>query len=444
MTKSEFLKLWLYGLVFKLALSGWLPFFSDEAYYWVWSKHPQLSYYDHPGMISWLFSLGHFLEPFGHAVRWPAVILVHLTLAVWFFLLRDAIAQKHLKLWALLAFFTPLTGLGSIIMTPDLPMVFFWSLSLLCLEKAVQSSKLHWYSLLGSSLGLGFCSKYHTVLFVPFVFIWIAHQKLWRQIQWKYVFATILIGLAFSSPVLIWNAKNDWISFKFQLNHGLGAKSFEPKWAWQYFWGQVFLLFPTIIYFAIRRPKLQKLTWLPVFAWGPLIFFFLTSFKGKVEANWTSAAYPSMIALAFFSQSQSLAKWMKATLTVWIVATLLVIVNVYHPLPFIEQKKLKTYEFLKYKPLYKVAESYQPFFASTFQMASKIWYETKQPTYKLHAASRRDFYDELPDGFPKEKTYFYAAQSWEKLPEWAQKKGHQVKNSFPMTDEYVLFEVVQP
>ena len=46
MSTREFRKLWIIGLLFKLGFSAWLPLFSDEAYYWVWSHHPQLSVED--------------------------------------------------------------------------------------------------------------------------------------------------------------------------------------------------------------------------------------------------------------------------------------------------------------------------------------------------------------------------------------------------------------
>ena len=44
-------------ILFNLLYNMTLPLHFDEAYYWVWSKHPQLSYFDHSPMIAWLIKL---------------------------------------------------------------------------------------------------------------------------------------------------------------------------------------------------------------------------------------------------------------------------------------------------------------------------------------------------------------------------------------------------
>lgn len=446
MAAKKFYQLWLLGLGLKLAISAWLPLFSDETYYWVWSHNLQLSYYDHPPMIAWLIRLGHFLEPYGNMVRWPAVVFAHCTLIVWFFLLKGRFAEEKLKFWFALAFFTPMTGMGSLILTPDLPLVFFWSTALLAMDRAMTEKKPVWYLLLGAALGLGFCAKYHTVLFIPLLFLWIAWKKLWREVMWKYVPFTVLLGLIFCSPVLVWNAQNDWVSFKFQLDHGLGDSQWKPKYTWRYLYGQAALLFPVVIYFALKAKNLQKLSWLPVFTWGPLTFFLFSSFRGKVEANWPSIAYPSIVVLALLGSSSAAltARWVRWTVAAWIAAAAVVCSHIVHPwLPF-NHKKLKTYELVKYRPFAKIAESYKPFYAPTFQLASKIWYEQKVPTYKLKGMGRFDFYDSLENSVPAGKTYFFAAEKWNQLPAWARERKHKIVNRIPIDQEYTLFEVRVP
>ena len=452
MTNSLFFRIWFLALVVKLGITAWLPLFSDEAYYWVWSKNLQWSYYDHPAMIAWWLKLGEWLEPFGNAVRWPAVIIAHLSFAVWFLILRDQISSERLKWWVGLALLTPMTGAGSMITTPDLPLILFWSLALLCMDRAFKTpdseNTWKWYLGLGVSLGLGFCSKYHMALFLPFMGLWLLGQKRWQHIRWNLVPLTLLAGLVFSSPVFIWNYLNDFASFKFQLNHGLGDKVWKPKYTWRYFYGQIALIFPPVLYFAYRgvqyfrqqKNKAPALSWLPVFSWAPLIFFFLTSFRGKVEANWPSVAYPSIIVLALIgAQSFNWAKW---TVRLWATALILVATHIASPwLPFFDHKKLKTYELERYKTSAKVSESYTPFFASSFQMASKIYYQRKEPVFKLYGFGRRDFFDVLEGSKPTTNEYFWAAQRWEHLPIWAKEAGHAVVDSFPLNDDYVLKHV---
>ena len=53
-----------------------LPLSADEAYYWLWSRHPAAGYFDHPPMIAWLIRAGTLLfgdTPFG--VRFAGVVL---------------------------------------------------------------------------------------------------------------------------------------------------------------------------------------------------------------------------------------------------------------------------------------------------------------------------------------------------------------------------------
>ena len=272
------------------------------------------------------------------------------------------------------------------------------------------------------------------------VFIWLAWKKIWSEVKWKYVFITIITGLIFCTPVLWWNAQNEWISFQFQLNHGLGKTVWKPKYTWRYFYGQLFLVFPTVLYFAFKARNLKKLSWLPIFSWFPLAFFFLTSFRGKVEANWPSITYPCIVVLALLGSGESL-RWAKWTVRAWVVAALVVCSHIVWPWIPLDHKKLKTYELVAYKPLQKIAESYTPFYAPTFQLASKLWYETKKPMYKLKGMSRRDFYDELPGSEPKGPVYFFSGENWNRLPQWAKERGDRIVRKFPIDQKTTLFEV---
>src|SRR5688572_22072516 len=91
----------------------------------------------------------------------------------------------------------------------------------------------------------------------------------------------VLSMLVVSFPVWYW--ENDFASFRFQLQHGLGKKSFRPSWVYEYVFAQIALLFPFMVYWSIKSRLALK--W-KIAAWFPLGFFFLTSFRGYVEANW--------------------------------------------------------------------------------------------------------------------------------------------------------------
>lgn len=436
---KPFFKYWWIALAVKVALAIYLPFASDEAYYWVWGHHPQLSYFDHPPMVGWLFWFGTFLENIGNAARLPAVLLGHCTFIIWHQILKPLLNETNQKFWFLFVLFSPFLGLGSLVVTPDIPMMFFWALSLLILLKLVDTPKASLYLALGASLGLGFLSKYLIVIFVPVALIWLAVSGKWRRIRWSFVPLTIAAGLLFCSPVLIWNAQNEWISFAFQLDHGLVSHAKNPMWPVHYLAGQIGILFPTVIWFALRRNENKEARFLHFFGWLPLLFFFSTSFRARVEGNWPAMAHPALLSLAFLNAPQS--KWLRATAALWIVATLVVFSQVVHPWIPISPKKLKTSEFTKFDVYLPIARERSDLYLGSYQMAASISYKLRRQIYKLDGLNRRDFYDFTPKSRPKGDTFSIGAETGHALPAWVEAEGYRIKSDRQLSDEYRLIEV---
>ncbi len=432
-------KWWAISLLVKLVISALLPLSADEAYYWVWSKNLQLSYFDHPGMVSWLFKLGEPLDAFMQASRWPAVILGHLTILIWLYILKPIVKEDSLFFWLLLCLFAPLTGFGSLIVTPDLPVLFFWSLAILSFQKTLAQPSAKNSMLLGASLGLGFCSKYHIVLFVPCALAYIGFEKLWTKIRMRSLVLVIVFGALFSLPVLYWNYENNFVSFLFQINHGLNRPDWEPFWSYSYIIGQVLLLFPIPFWLGLRVKLSQEQKILLYFSWIPLAFFFASSFKALVEMNWPIIAYHSFYALAAIGAKTI--RPIKATISVWIFAVAIVLVQAISPSKDPAIDKLK--EIHKFDKIIAAIPNYQPFYAETYQMASMIWYKTKIPTYKLHEMSRHDFYDDLPQGIPEANTFYVAMDKTSMLPSWVESQGFEQTLVEELDDTFVIVRLTQ-
>lgn len=425
-------QVWIISLIFKLLLAALIPLSADEAYYWVWSHNLRLSYFDHPPMVSWIFWLGHLLEPLGHSVRWPAVILGHGTLLIWLEILKPHVDLERMKYWLYLALFSPLVGFGSLIVTPDLPVIFFWSLSLLFLQRALSSKKGLDYVLLGFSLGLGFCAKYHIVLFVPFLFVYLLWDRRFKDVQWKWVLVTILVGLFCCLPVIVWNFQNEFASFTFQLRHGLESPEYHFSWTWSYVLGQILIIFPLIFYAALRStPRLFV-----VFGWGPLIFFFLTSFKALVEANWPVIAYPAIFALAVFHPR--ILSWSRWYIGVWATLYLVVISVLF--VPSLRSINSKISEPFHLQEISSLAQEYKPLYASTYQMASSLWYFSKTPVYKLSGMSRYDFFDTLNEGVPQGTNFYLLKQEGNSLPSWISDAKWAMKEVKKISPDFILLE----
>lgn len=420
----------------KLVLACLMPLGADEAYYWVWSHRLQLSYFDHPPMVAWIFYLGHFLEPFMHAVRWPAVLLGHSVILIWYYFLRDRLPFEKVRLWLYLALFSPLLGFGSLIVTPDLPVVVFWTLSLVLAVYALERRALIYYALLGMSLGLGFCAKYHIVIFIPCLVAYLSFERRWSQVRWRGVWLTVLFGLIFCAPVLWWNFQNDFASFEFQLRHGLESEAYELDWTTSYVFAQILIMFPLIFWAILKAKPTPEFRWTIYFAWGPLLFFFLTSFRALVEANWPVIAYPSLLTLALFHPKTS--SWSKYYMAFWGVAVAVVVSSIWVPqFRSLNEKISEPYEMQSFVPL---VSEYQPLYGASYQISASLWYFSKIPTYKLKGTSRFDFFDTLPESAPEGPKFYLLKKEWTGAPAWVTEQGWQSREIKKLDFKYVLVE----
>lgn len=397
----------------KLALAAWLPLSPDESYYWVWSQHLQLSYFDHPPLVAVLMGLGDMLPEWGRSVRWPAVLLGHLSLWFWADFFKGWFNERNQIWWLVLILFMPLTGPGSLIVTPDLPLMFSWSFILWSFHRLLNAENPRaWAPLFGVALGLGILSKYTVVLFGPIGLGWWWFQgrrpglKSWLPI-------TMIAALVVCAPVWLWNFQNDWASFRFQLNHGLGRKYWKPKWTYEYPLAQIALIFPTIFFLALRARAPRP--WL-LAAWFPLLFFFCTSFKGYVEVNWPLIAHPMVLALAVRQAGSRVWRWLAPAAVGWMVGfTLIICFLMMDSWPaWIERTKLR--DLRAYDRLVQAANPYEPLYSRSYQTAAKLSYELKRPVYKLPGMNRFDFYDTLSESRPETDSFFLVVEAGDELP----------------------------
>lgn len=437
--RKDLIRLWLFTLFFKIVIAGFLPLFNDEAYYWVWSKHLQLSYYDHPPFISWLYWLGQPLDKYFNFVRLPSVILGHLTFWFWLEIAYKFLDGKLLKWFFWLSLFMPFVGPASLIATPDLPMLFFWSISLLLLLNILEGKNSSiYFVLLGLSIGFGFSSKYLMVLVAPIFFYSVFAKGIKNFFvntkNFLYLLSFFSLG---SLPVFWWNFQNNFQSFRFQIDHGVGAKTWNPEWTLTYTLGQIALLSPFVIYFALRNNNKSFQTIVIKWAaWVPLIFFFLTSFKGRVEANWPIMAHPSFLLLALQCH-QFDAKWFRVLTTFWVCLFSAIYLNFF--CDYLPIEKLR--EFKKFDPVIPSLNRFTPIYARTFQMASQLSFKTKQNIYKLKGMNRFDFFDSLSEFQPDGSVFYIIIEKGDQLPSEWMLKGYNVVDAHQINDKYEIWKV---
>lgn len=413
LTNETWKKDWWILLLAKLIVGIFLPLYADEAYYWFWSHHLKLSYFDHPPFIAWLFCAGHFLENLFFAARLPTVLIGSFTVWIWCgYLATDLSAnQKRVLLW-ILSLHT-LIGIGSIVANPDVPFLFFWSLSLFFFKKSIDSSdRLLWPVLLGASLGLGFCSKYLIALFVPAAALYLFFSGLWRRVRFHQLAFPTLFGALFSLPVIIWNYQNDWASIGFQLNHGLG-REWKPRWTTDFILGTSLLLFWPFIFLYFKNKVFKFWRDLhSIFFSSLLLFFTYTTFKGDTELNWPLMIYPSFFYLIVHRASPK-KSYVGYQFFFGILATLLLAVPLFN-LPVELHPRLV--EGRIYQKIFDQARNYSPLYTSTYQTASYFSFLNKQDYFKLRHSSRVDEFDFLPGSLPSEEKFYFLKEKYQVIP----------------------------
>jgi 4-amino-4-deoxy-L-arabinose transferase-like glycosyltransferase len=397
---KNFWLLWWFSLFLKLGLTALVPLAPDEAYYWVWSQKLQLSYYDHPAMVAWLLSPFSALSSVEGLIRIPILIMGHLTYLIWAFVLKEFKIKRYIE-WLWIALLTPLLGIGSLAVTPDVPLLFFWSLSFLFFIRALNTQSWYFYALLGLSLGLGFCSKYMIVLFIPSIVLCLLYSGTWRKVKWSYTIVTITFGLIACTPVVLWNYWNEWVSFEFQLKHGFKSNDWSFKIVLEYLGGQLGLILPVFIIDLFTRNKNENQKILFSFAAFPLLFFLYSSFKAFVEGNWPLTAYPALYVLSLTKAST---KRVKIGTIIWASAlALLCIQIIFEPLD-IKKEHIKIFESYKFNAVVNDFEDYKnselQIFASSYQMASVLSLKRPGIVYKLKGLNRIDFFDFQKEAIP--------------------------------------------
>src|ERR1700712_4783588 len=231
-------------LVLRLVSAAYTPLTFDEAYYWTWSKHLAAGYYDHPPMVAILIRLGTLIA--GDTEFGVRLVSILLALPMSFAVYRTAEilfgGQRVAATATILLNVTLMAAVGTMIVTPDAPLLVAASFVLFCLAKVLATGRGAWWLAVGVAVGAALLSKYTALFFGPAILIWlIAVPKLrrWLLSPWPYLGG--IVAFAIFSPVILWNADHQWVSFIKQL----GRARIED-FTWRYI-GE---LIPTQIAFA--------------------------------------------------------------------------------------------------------------------------------------------------------------------------------------------------
>jgi 4-amino-4-deoxy-L-arabinose transferase-like glycosyltransferase len=412
--------------VIRLIFAAIIPVFPDEAYYWEWSRHLAAGYFDHPPAIALLIRLGGGANPLG--VRLGSVLAGFVAAIATIRLARLVGGDRAALRAAVIITVLPLAAAGLILATPDSPLLATTALSLYCVVRAVESpvrshASLGWWIAAGVALGLAFSSKYTSVLLPLAVLVaLVARPNLRARLTEPGPYAACLVATLVFLPTLVWNARHDWVSFLFQLRHGLAApqgSALVAAWKHEgdFFGGQAGLASPILFVMlaiatarALRRRARDTEFLIAVAATVSFGFFVYSAIRQRVEPNWPAPAYiPAIALLAATRWQRAGERWLSAGVALAAAMSALIYVQAITPVLPLPAPKDPIGRAFGWRELASTADSVAReasrktgtttwLGGDRYQEAAELalWNPTHPTTFATNLSGRRNQYDLWP------------------------------------------------
>jgi len=302
----------------RLIAAAFTPITFDEAYYWMWSKHLAGGYYDHPPMVAVVIRLGTLIA--GDTELGVRLVSILLALPMSWAIYRTAFilfgGARVATSAAMLLNATLMAAVGTLIVTPDAPLLVASTFLLFALAKVLQTERGAWWLAVGAAAGCALLSKYTALFFGPAILIWlIAVPRLrhWLVSPWLYLGG--LVALAIFAPVILWNAGHGWVSFIKQMGRAR-IEDFRPVFIAELIPTQIAFATPLVwilgtmgLYALCRRragARPERVLVNTMF-WTIVAYFVWHSLHARVEANWFAPVYPAFAVAA--AVAADLVRW---------------------------------------------------------------------------------------------------------------------------------------
>ena len=354
---------------FRFWYAGQHELVQDESYYWQWSRHLALGYYDNTPAMA--FVIRFFTAILGTneiGVRAGAIVSALVASIFIYLLAKDMLGAKVAFLAVVVANTIPLFAAGAIIMTQDPVQVTFWSATIYVAWLAVKAPtpspspadagegsrtpplltkerdgvRFWLWVLAGVLAGLTAMSKLNGLLVLPSVLLYVClapSARHWLRHPAPYIAA--VIALALFAPFVWWNHTHEnafWIHI-----HAMGTRGgggFTLQYLGEFLGAQAILVSPFVFLTYLAGLVTPKKPSPPapsplgrgvpegrgegqegnalLFLWCMSVVVFVAtlvlSLKSRVEGNWAVAGYISgMILVAAIMARQ----WRKPLGKVW-------------------------------------------------------------------------------------------------------------------------------
>jgi 4-amino-4-deoxy-L-arabinose transferase-like glycosyltransferase len=292
-------------LAARFAVAIMAPLSADEAYYWLWSKHLDLGYFDHPPAIAWLIRSGTLL--FGDTALGVRAMGMVLSVLVSWLVFESALSvlRDRSKAWIAVLLFdlTLMINAEMLAATPDMPSITTSALFLFCLVRLQQGGNSRWWLAAGAAAGLGMLAKYSAGFLGLGALLWLvadARARRWLLTPWPWLGG--VLALLLFLPNLMWQAAHQWETFRFQFGRTAPSGSLTARFVLEFLGAQFGLASPFVFVLGIAglwqaRRGTDKFL-LAALMLPAIVYFFLHALHDRVQGNWPCFLFPMLAILA--------------------------------------------------------------------------------------------------------------------------------------------------
>lgn len=375
---------------------------ADEAYYWLYAEFLEWGYFDHPPMVAIFIKAGEFING-SLGLRLATCILQSVSIYLLWLIVKPY--KTSISTFTILFSSVLLFHVYGFITTPDAPLFFFAVLFLYLYQQYLKKPTIVLSLLLGITASALLYSKYHGILLLFFILI--SNLSLFKQLRFYLI---IIVAISLYLPHIFWQQQHNYPSLQYHL-FDRSASPYQITFSLEYLINLLLVTGPLTgwyLYYQAYKIKINEDKFIKalVFSvYGILIFFFISTFKGRVQAHWPLLAFISVFILACISSVKQISIYQQKKLFRLFAINLLLILFSRVALAF-PPKFLKKIDFVSsYSGYEKWAEQikqhsngYPVIFLDGFQNPSLY-----------------NFYTQTHDGFAYD-SYFYRKTQYEIFP----------------------------
>lgn len=278
----------------------------DEAQYWSWSLTPAFGYFSKPPFIAWLIGATTAVCGDGEACIRASAPLLHGATTIVLFFAGRALYDERTGLWSAVTFaLMPGTSFSSLLITTDVPLLFFWSVGLLALAELRRAPNAIWAAVLGAAIGFGMLSKYAMLYFVLGIALaFVSNAKGRALIASRAGLIAGVVALAVFLPNIVWNVLHGFETVSHTASNANwgAAKLFNVGKALEFIGAQFGILGPvaalTIVWGLVRgwrdRDWGSADTLLLSLSVPILLIVTVQAFISRANGNWAAPAFVAL------------------------------------------------------------------------------------------------------------------------------------------------------